>query len=1276
MKKMNGFRKWLTLAVCAMMVTGLVPGLVPEAKAAVTGSGTAADPWVVDTWSDLRDKMQKGGSIRLGADVTYGQGGGMYANDNLTVSGSSTVDLDLNGHTIDRAGTAENPGYVIRVHGSGTKLTISGNGTITGGFNNSGYGGGLQVTGGGELMMKGGTICGNTGIGGGGVNVQSGTFTMTGGAISGNTASDSGGGVYFQSGTFQVSGSPVIAGNKGVSGISNVYILGINTISVTGELNPDAAIGVTTSPYTVFTTGFKANNSGADPSDYFFSDDLDYRVAGDDNGEAVLVSDGTHQHNGKEWTGTDSLPTSAGNYYLTEDVTISESWTPPDGVHLCLNGHSITKDTDDDLESGLITVKETTLDLYDCRHAGCITHTQGMKGRGVYNEYGTFTMHGGIICNNQCNNPGAGVYNNGTFTMSGGKICNNQSTNYNGGGGVYHTGGQFTLSGGEISGNKAEYGGGVLDTDENSFTMSGGKVINNTAEYRGGGIEVVNSCTLSGGEISGNTAAELGGGVCVNQTARINLSGAPVVRNNTAGGQADNVSLMKNSDNIARINVNGELKVSSPIGVTMKEFQSASRTFTDFTGVFTDGYSSANAGKDPADYFSSDNPAYLVGLSAGEAMLGTSKVASPTFSPAAGTYDEQQNVSLSCGTEGATIYYTTDGKDPTAGSTKYDSTKPIPVTRNMTVKAIAVREGMFDSEMASAEYVITAYTLVYDANGGTGDMESETVKRGQMYRFPDCGFTAPKDKAFDHWKMSGVDGLFQPDAAVTIADNCVVQGIVTVTAYWKDTAVVTTAPEAKDLTYTGEAQKLVTAGQALHGTMNYALGGDDQTAPTAGWSENIPEAVQAGPYYVWYKAAGTGDYGDSEPACCPAEIKVKSIAGATVTLDKTQLTYNGSEQSVTVTGVVIDGLSLTESDYDADGCKGTNKGQYTVTVTGKGNFSGSATAAWEIVGKAMTVSAENVNVPYDGQPHGITVTVTDPAGGSAVKYGTEEGTYNLTASPAITNVTDSVLTVYFRVTAANYSDYTGSATVTISKATQAAPAAPAAESVTESSVTLKKTDGYQYSRDGSTWQDSNVFSGLSSDTEYTFFQRIAGDANHEPSPASAGTKIRTGNIVYTVTEGGGSEYTQKSGETVTYRITRTPGNEQAYEKYQSTEVDGKPVSGDDLIVKSGSLILTMKSAYLDTLGEGEHSVKVLFADGSAETTLRIKAAEPTPTPTPSPTPTPTPTPKPTATPRPLPKTGDTQELILWGGMVLLGILGIGGVIAARHRKQKHGRRIE
>ncbi|MBR5110596.1 MAG: LPXTG cell wall anchor domain-containing protein [Clostridia bacterium] len=80
--------------------------------------------------------------------------------------------------------------------------------------------------------------------------------------------------------------------------------------------------------------------------------------------------------------------------------------------------------------------------------------------------------------------------------------------------------------------------------------------------------------------------------------------------------------------------------------------------------------------------------------------------------------------------------------------------------------------------------------------------------------------------------------------------------------------------------------------------------------------------------------------------------------------------------------------------------------------------------------KAMTVSAEDVTATVDGQPHGITVNVTDPATGSTVKYGTEAGTYNLDASPTQTEAGEK--TVYYQVTADNYTTYTGSAKVTVS----------------------------------------------------------------------------------------------------------------------------------------------------------------------------------------------------------------------------------------------------
>ncbi len=78
-------------------------------------------------------------------------------------------------------------------------------------------------------------------------------------------------------------------------------------------------------------------------------------------------------------------------------------------------------------------------------------------------------------------------------------------------------------------------------------------------------------------------------------------------------------------------------------------------------------------------------------------------VAAPTFSPVAGTYNEIQNVTITCATEGATIYYTTDGTTPTDESNEY--TEAITVSENTTIKAIAY-VGTESSAVATADYVI------------------------------------------------------------------------------------------------------------------------------------------------------------------------------------------------------------------------------------------------------------------------------------------------------------------------------------------------------------------------------------------------------------------------------------------------------------------------------------------------------------------------------------------------------------------------------------------
>ncbi|MBQ9465954.1 MAG: chitobiase/beta-hexosaminidase C-terminal domain-containing protein [Muribaculaceae bacterium] len=90
------------------------------------------------------------------------------------------------------------------------------------------------------------------------------------------------------------------------------------------------------------------------------------------------------------------------------------------------------------------------------------------------------------------------------------------------------------------------------------------------------------------------------------------------------------------------------------------------------------------------------------------------QVETPTFSPAAGTYTSAQSVTINCATSGATIYYTTDGSTPTTSSATYSGA--ISVSSTTTIKAIAVKNDMTDSEVASATYTIEAGS----SGGGDG----------------------------------------------------------------------------------------------------------------------------------------------------------------------------------------------------------------------------------------------------------------------------------------------------------------------------------------------------------------------------------------------------------------------------------------------------------------------------------------------------------------------------------------------------------------------------
>lgn len=258
------------------------------------------------------------------------------------------------------------------------------------------------------------------------------------------------------------------------------------------------------------------------------------------------------------WESEDSLPTEAGCYHLTKNVTLSETWKPKEGTVLCTNGHSIIAGDSFDI----ITVDSgVTFSLTDCSSEWSEYHNASAlmpadnstyRGNGVRNN-GTFNLYMGAIVG--CvGEDGGGVYNNGTFNMYAGHI--------------YRDGDQGGV------GVVVEHGGGVLNNG--TFNMYGGSIRNNgrassvgsdVGVRYGGGVYVGTSgtFTMTGGDIMGNGVITGGQGsaIYVDDGGALKLGKNVQIRNNNSASSiafandSANISIIRRLGDSAKIDING-----------------------------------------------------------------------------------------------------------------------------------------------------------------------------------------------------------------------------------------------------------------------------------------------------------------------------------------------------------------------------------------------------------------------------------------------------------------------------------------------------------------------------------------------------------------------------------------------------------------------------------------------------------------------------------------------------------------------------------------------
>lgn len=407
---------------------------------------------------------------------------------------------------------------------------------------------------------------------------------------------------------------------------------------------------------------------------------------------------------------------------------------------------------------------------------------------------------------------------------------------------------------------------------------------------------------------------------------------------------------------------------------------------------------------------------------------------------------------------------------------------------------------------------------------------------------------------------------------------------------------------------------------------------DGNTILTSGtdFDFSYDKNINAGKDTATLTITGKGNY--TGIASQTFTINPKDIQGAAITLQADSLGYTGLMQEVQITSVILGQVELTANDYDI-----VNKSNeqinaddsITLTIAGKGNYTGTATTTWKIT--RATPALDNFDVTpdlsqkqtYDGKPKEVTAKTKNGVigmGAVTVCYEGSNGTTYARSETAPTNA-GSYKVILSVAKGKNYTAVEIEAgTLTIEKA-----------DLTVEDV----TEFFEYTKTGAqTINIANLVPGARSYTPDAFTNDngiVSGDITIDATglmkfalseltkdnidkkvtvPVTITSEnykdVRVNVIIYIspeyrIIDGANSSWTQNTDGTVVIR-----GNGE-FSRFHAVKVDGKVIDPANYAAKEGSTIITLKAEYLKTLATGSHTFAIVWDNGIAGTNFTVAA---------------------------------------------------------------------